>query len=59
MNIEKERKKKEKVRLILMGFWMSGNDKFGRTRFFTWWCFKEVKIYSFQESSVQSPEYNI
>lgn len=36
MNIEKERKKKEKVRLILMGFWMSGNDKFGRTRFFTW-----------------------
>lgn len=35
MNIKRKKKKKEKVHLILMGFWMSGNDKFGRTCFFT------------------------
>lgn len=35
MNIERKRKKK-KIRLTLMGFWMSGNeDKFGRICFFT------------------------
>lgn len=35
MNIERGKKKK-KVHLTLMGFWMSGNEvKFGRACFFT------------------------